>query len=47
MRLLGQVEARSEKTALAAIKALQVDFNGPELHFRLAAEDDWCRPSPG
>jgi hypothetical protein len=44
MRMLGQVRARNEKAALAAIKAHKVDLSGLNLFVREAAFDQWHRP---
>jgi hypothetical protein len=44
MRFVGQVKARNEKAAMAAIKALKVDLAGLNLFVREAAFDHWHRP---
>jgi hypothetical protein len=41
---MGQVKARNEKAAMAAIKALKIDLTGLKLFVREAAYDQWYRP---
>ncbi len=43
MRQLGQVEARNEKAAMAAVKALKMDLTGLNLFVREASFDHWQR----
>jgi hypothetical protein len=44
MRHVGQVRARSEPSAIAAVKRLNARLDGFELLVRDAANDDWYRP---
>jgi hypothetical protein len=44
LRHIGQVKARSERSALAVVKRLRVRLDGLELLVREAAYDDWHRP---